>query len=86
MGRFKDILKASVEKTNNQLASEISSLTRLTDAQIKSVCPARVDKESLLRLLEIVNSATEENTKIKQLKDNIETLAGTVIKVLRVLA
>jgi len=86
MGRFKDILKASADKTNDELASEISSLTRLTDAQIKSISPAKADKENLLKLLEIVNSATGENNQIVQLRDNIASLAGTVIKVLKVLA
>ena len=86
MGRFKDILKASAEKTNDELASEISGLTSLTEAQIKSISPAKADKEKLLQLLEIVNSATEENNKIVQLRDNIASLAGTVIKVLKVLA
>lgn len=86
MGRFKDILDKSAEKTNAELAAEISSLTSLTDSQINSIAPVRGDQENLLRLLEIVKSATDENNKVKQLKDNIGDLAGAVIRVLKVLA
>ena len=80
MGRFADILRKTAEKTNAQLASEISSLTVLTDSQIVGLFPAKADKERLLELLEIVNAATTENQKIAQLKKNIESLAGTVVK------
>ena len=86
MGRFNDILDKSAGKTNAELAAEISSLTTFTDAQIKSIAPVREDQENLLHLLEIVMSATDENIKVKQLKDNISDLAGTVIRVLKVLA
>ena len=86
MGRFKDILDKTAQRTNEQLASEISSLTHLTDVQINSITPEKADKEKLLQLLEIVNAATDENDKIAQLTANIQRLAGTVIKVLKVLA
>jgi len=84
MGRFADILKGSAEKTNAELASEISSLTVFKDKQIENLFPTRADKEHLLRLLEIVNAATDENKKMTQLKSKIDDMAGTVIRLLKV--
>ena len=83
MGRFAEVLEDAAQKTDAQLASEISSLTRLKDEEISNLFPDKPDKEKLLKLLEIVNSATEENQKILQLKSNIEGIAGTVIKLVK---
>lgn len=85
MGRFGDILDKTADLTNTQLATQISSLTALKDSQINSLFPAKSDKENLLQLLDIVNAATDENKKITQLRDNIEAVAGTVIKLVKVL-
>lgn len=85
MGRFADIAAEVADKTNEELASEISSLTRLKDNEINKLAPAKQDKERLLQLLEIVNSATSENEKAAKLKGNIESLAATAIKLVKVL-
>lgn len=86
MGRFASVLRDSAEKTDRQLASEISSLTRLTDTELKELFPKRADKENLLMLLEIVNKGTDGNKKVAQLTENISQLAGTVVKLLGILA
>ena len=86
MGRFANILSGTAQKTNEQLASEISSLTRLTDTEISSLAPDIPDKEKLLELLEIVNDATEENKKIRLLKQKIDSLAGIVVNLIKILA
>jgi hypothetical protein len=83
MGRFSDILERSAQKTDAQLASEISSLTRLKDEEINSLFPAQPDKENLLKLLEIVNAATDENNKTAELIKNIDKLAGAAIKLIK---
>jgi hypothetical protein len=83
MGRFADILEGSAEKTDAQLASEISSLTTLKDDEISTLFPAKPDKENLLKLLEIVNAATDENKKTADLIKNIDKLAGTAIKLIK---
>lgn len=85
MGQFGDILEKTAVKTNAELASDISSLTTLKDSQISSFFPAKSDKEYLLQLLDIVKSATDENNKITQLKQNIDSVAGTVIRLVKVL-
>jgi hypothetical protein len=83
MGRFTDILEGSAQKTDAQLASEISSLTSLKDSEINSRFPAKPDKENLLKLLEIVNAATAENNKTADLIKNIDKVAGAAIKLIK---
>ena len=85
MGQFADVMKDAAEKTNADLASEISSLTRLKDSDIERLFPTKSDKDHLLQLLDIVNAATEENRKIAQLKKNFDSIAGTVIRLVKVL-
>ena len=85
MGRFSDILQQAADMTDVELASQISSLTSLNNSQINQLFPAKSDKQNLLKLLDIVNSGTDDNNKITRLAGNIESLAGTVIKLVRVL-
>lgn len=76
----------AAEKTNRELADELSGLTRLTNRQIQRLFPTRADKKRLTELLVIVNSATEENEKILRLKENLQELGGVVIKLVKTLA
>ena len=84
MGRFSDILAKSAEKTDVDLASEISSLVHLTNEEIEQLSPTRADKEKLIHLLEIVNAATDDNKKISLFKENIENLAGVALRLIKV--
>jgi hypothetical protein len=86
MGRFASVLKATAEQTNAELATNIASLTTLKESQISNLFPTKSDKESLLKLLTIVNATTSENQKISQIKSNIDNIAGTVLKLVKVLA
>lgn len=86
MGRFSDAAHQAAEETNAEYASRISSLTRLTDTQIKRMFPTRADKDKLLELMKIVNSATSENNKINRISGNIKHLAGTVIRLIKILS
>ncbi|MBI4548533.1 MAG: hypothetical protein HY707_11160 [Ignavibacteriae bacterium] len=85
MGRFAEALERAARKTDAELASEISSLTRLKDDEINALFPTKPDKEKLLKLLDIVNAATDENNKILELKTNIEDVAGAVVKIVKFL-
>lgn len=67
-----------------KLRSLVSSLTRLTDEEVQRLFPKPADVDKLKRLMEIVKSAEERNTKIINLKNNIEDLAETAIKLLEV--
>lgn len=81
--RFKEAAKKARNATNAKYASEISSLTRLTDNEIAKLFPARADKERLMELLAVVNDATSENQKISKLTKNIEYLAPAAIKLIK---
>lgn len=83
--RYEEAARRAAEKTDEEYASEISSLTRLKDSEINRLFPTRADKDGLLEFLSIVNSATNENEKIVKLKKNIDNLAGTVIKLVKLL-
>ena len=86
MGRFANILKETADQTNAELATNIASLTTLKENQISNLFPTKSDKENLLRLLSIVHATTSENQKISQIKSNIDNIAGTVLKLVKILA
>ena len=73
---------AARKRTNDQLASQISSLTRLTDEEVKKLFPTPADVGRLVELLKIVKSADERNRKVDRLTKNIEELGGAVVTLL----
>lgn len=81
---FDALLDEAEELTDSQLASRISSLTRLKDTEIDKICPEKADKKALAELMSIVKNAGAENSKKKQLIDNIETFAGVIVRILKI--
>lgn len=69
----------SANATDDILASKISSLTTMTDAEVKELLPEPTDVEALGKLLKIVQSATDRNTKVSQIAANAEEFAGVVL-------
>ena len=81
----KDLDKAiekAGKKTDNKLASRISSITRMTDEEIKQLFPKPADVEKLGKLIRIVKSAEDQNNKINELVENVEELGGIVLTLL----
>lgn len=78
--------RQSGAETNAELANEISSATRLTDAQVQEICPTPADKAKLAELLALVKSATDHNTKIAALERKAGEYAGIIVKLLDRLA
>lgn len=74
------------KQTSESLASRASSVTRLTDEEVSQLFPTPIDVQKLKNLMEIVKSAEADNTKINRLIANVESLGGTVIKLLGKLA
>ncbi|GAB2188415.1 hypothetical protein MAH1_00210 [Sessilibacter sp. MAH1] len=72
--------------TDKKLASQISSITRLTDDEIQELFPEPADVKKLTQLLEIVKSAEDRNTKINKIVDNSEEFGGIVLTLLEKLA
>lgn len=73
---------AEAELTNKQLAGEIAKLTPLTESELNSLLPKKIDKERFAEVLRIVNSSASQNNKVAALTDNFATLGGVVVKVL----
>jgi len=83
---FDAILDAAEAETTAALNTRISSLVRLTDKELHSLFPKKADKEKLTKLMQIVRSSTSANTQRTKLVNNINELAGTVIKLVGKLA
>ena len=75
-------LDEAKEESDEALATRISSLTKMTDAEVQELFPSLDEKKKLAELMRIVNSATAENEKVNRLADNIETVGSTVIRLL----
>ncbi len=76
----------AADRTDEKLASAISSVTRLNNEEIRKLFPEPADVNKLNRLMKIVKQETERHNKINNLVANIEDLAGTVITLLEKVA
>ena len=83
--RFERISREARESTNRALAGEISSLTLLTEEDVERLLPRKADKEQFGALMAIVAAATDENTKVAALRDNLDNVGGVLVKILRLL-
>ena len=79
---FEDILNEADSLTQQELKERISSLTRLSAADIQSLCPEKEDKVALAELMKIVDGATNETTKKKQFAENVETIGIIALRIL----
>ena len=77
-----DALDRAEKRTDDRLASLTSSLTRLTDEEVKSLFPTPADVDKLKKLMKIVKSADDHNQKVMQLGQNIEELGEVVLTLL----
>lgn len=69
-------------QADKRFAERISSLCRLTDAEVADLFPEQRDKEELVRLMRIVRSAAEGNDEKAKLVGDISNVAGAVLKLL----
>lgn len=83
---FDDAAAEAARLTNAELDARVSSLTRLTDAELRRLFPTKADKQRLVELLAIVNAATTENQKIVELRRNLERLGGVALRLIETLA
>jgi hypothetical protein len=75
-------IKRAKNETDDALASRISSVTRLTDDEVKKLFPVPADAAKLAELMRIVTEGTTKTQKVNALVANIERLGGTVITLL----
>ena len=76
------IMDGAAQKTDEKLASQISSLTRMTDEEIKKLFPKASDAKKLVELMGIVKSAESQNNKVNAIVANSEKFAGVVVTLL----
>lgn len=72
----------AARETDDRLAQRIAGLTRLTDAEVKSLFPKKGDVEKLAELMEIVRDSTTQTQKVNRLAENVDRLGGVVIALL----
>jgi len=68
------------KKTKKEFSNELSSHTQLTAEEVSNLFPKKSDREELLLLLELINSAADENEKKAKIAEKIEKISGAVIK------
>lgn len=76
------IIEQSAIKTDEKLASKISSITRMTDDEVQELFPDPTDVKKLARLMSIVKSAEDRNTKVGKIVTNAEEFGGIVLSLL----
>jgi len=79
---WEEIRKKAKKQTDDTFASNVSSLTRLTDDEIKGITPNALDKERLATLLGIVADATKSNNEKAEAIRNINGLAEIAVPLL----
>ncbi|CAD6882044.1 hypothetical protein [Methylomonas albis] len=75
------ISKIAQNKTSEEFADALSSYSNLTSDQLAKLFPEQSDKDEIIALLKIVNSAADDNTKKAELVAKISDIGGAVIKV-----
>lgn len=77
-----DIVDNASTQTDEQLASKISSLTKMTDNEVKELFPNPSDVKKLTKLMKIVKSSEDKNIKVKKIMDNTEEFSGVIVSLL----
>lgn len=80
--KWEEIRRKAKEKTDKEFASAASSLTRLTEEEIKEITPQPLDKEKLAESMSIVKDKTKSNEEKAQAIRNIEGLTIIAVKLL----
>lgn len=77
-----DIIAESADETDQKLASKISSITRMTDDEVKVLFPDPTDVKKLAELMKVVKSSENKNNKINKIVANVEEFGGIVLTLL----
>jgi hypothetical protein len=79
---IKQAAKDAAQKTDDALASQIAAITNLKSQEIKDLFPNTGDAQKLAELMEIVNSADNQNQKVNRIVENSEKFGGIILKLL----
>lgn len=75
-------IEESVRTVDAKLATQMSSITRLTDEEINELFPEPADLQNLSELLKVVKSAETKNNKVNAIISNSEKFAKVTLQLL----
>ncbi len=70
------------DKTDKRLAHKISSITRLTEVEVKQLFPGPGDVKRLGELIEIIKQAGDRKDKINTIVSNAGKFGGIILTLL----
>lgn len=80
--KWEEILRKAGQQTDDEFSSKVSSLTRLTDDEIKAITPHPGDKEKLAELMKIISDVTTNNIQKADAIRNAKGLAEIAVALL----
>lgn len=83
MATRSEIGRIASARTKKQFADELSRHTTLTATEVKTLFPKKSDRESLMNLIEIINSDTDENQKIADITKKVGNVSGIALKLMK---
>ena len=81
-GELDGLIDEAGEKTDRKLAGKISTITRMTDDEVKKLFPDPADVKKLAELMEIVKRAGDRNDKVNKIVSNAEEFGGIILTLL----
>ncbi|SFE22639.1 hypothetical protein [Nitrosomonas sp. Nm166] len=78
-GELDKLIDEAGDKTDEKLAGKISTITHLTDEEVKRLFPDPADVKKLAELMEIVKREGDRNNKINQIVTNAEEFGGIIL-------
>jgi hypothetical protein len=81
-GELDGLIDEAGEKTDRKLAGKISTITRMTDDEVKKLFPDPGDVKKLAELMEIVKRAGDRNDKVNKIVSNAEEFGGIILTLL----
>jgi len=81
-GELDEIIDEAGDRTDKILAGKISSITRMTEAEVRKLFPDPADIKKLAELMEIVKRSGNRNEKISKIVENAEEFGGVILTLL----
>lgn len=81
--RFDDASKRAAQQTDQELQTEITGLTSLTQDALTKLFPQRADQEKLRDLLQAVKSATDENMQVAAFREKMESCGHIALRLVK---
>jgi hypothetical protein len=77
-----NLVEEAGDRTDIKLAGKISTITRMTDQEVKKLFPDPADVKKLAELMEIVRRAGDRNEKINKIVINAKEFGGIILTLL----